>query len=200
MRFRGSWAGLPAAVTLLLSACGGRSFVIVEFDGAVDDGEAPVDAAPVDAVTPDVKGANDAADAGEDGDASTDTDAGGPRTCPIPATISQRRCLHRPGPRLSVRAAHLHVRHGPGHGLCLLHVHARALGVPPADVEAGAPPPSCPGPKLVHEAVPCATPGEECPGNPTTCSGGTEIFYDVFQRNKAMLWTRIIATVCGDGG
>jgi|HubBroStandDraft_1064217.scaffolds.fasta_scaffold94592_3 hypothetical protein len=200
MRFRGSWAGLPAAVALLLSACGGRSFVIVESDGAVDDAEPPADAAPADAVTPDVKGPSDA---GEDGDASmdADADAGGPRTCPIPATISNGAActalaLDCPSAQPIYTCGTGQVT---GYASCMCSLD-RWVCPPAMCVEAGAPPPSCPGPKLVHEAVPCATAGEECPGNPTTCSGGTEIFYDVFQCTKAMLWTRIIATVCGDGG
>ncbi len=66
-------------------------------------------------------------------------------------------------------------------------------------VEAGAPPPSCPAPGLIHEGVACGNSGEECPGNPTMCSGA-QTFYDVFQCTKADLWTRIVAAVCGDGG
>jgi hypothetical protein len=163
----------------------------------VDDGASPLDTGAVDAVAPDVGAPTDAEGVG---DASTDADASGPRTCPIPATISNGAACTALGLDCPSAAPIYTCGTGTVTGYASCTCTLAHWVCPSATcVEAGAPPPSCPGPKLVHEAVPCTSPGEECPGNPTTC-GGAQTFYDVFQCTKAMLWTRVIATVCGDAG
>jgi hypothetical protein len=197
MRFRGCPAGLSPALALLLFACGGRTFEVVGGDGAVGGDTGPsADSGPGD------DGGGDSAapdDSGGRPDEGVDTGTP-PPMCPIPATIAGSGMCTVPGLDCPSAAPIYTCGTGEvtGYASCKC-----SLGVwvcpPPTCVEAGAPPPSCPAAKLVHEGVACDDPGEDCPGNPTTC-GGTQTFYDVFQCTKADLWTRIVATVCDDAG
>ncbi|MGO9835660.1 MAG: hypothetical protein ACLP1X_15750 [Polyangiaceae bacterium] len=174
---------MPATLVLLLG-CGGRTFEIAAGDGGVEEGGLSTDSAIAD-----------------DGGPDEGVDMGTPPArCPIPATIASGAMCATPGLDCA-SAAPIYTCGGgliTGYASC-----ACSLGVwvcPTSTcVEAGAPPPSCPAPGLVHEGVACGNPGEECPGNPTMCSGA-QTFYDVFQCTEAGLWTRIVATVCGDGG
>jgi hypothetical protein len=181
---------------VLLLGCGGRTFEIAAGDGGVEEGGLSADSAIADDDGGD-GGAPD--DAGGRPDEGLDTGTPPPR-CPIPATIAGGATCATPGLECA-SAAPIYTCGGgqiTGYASC-----ACSLGVwvcPTSTcVEAGAPPPSCPAPGLIHEGVACGNSGEECPGNPTMCSGA-QTFYDVFQCTKADLWTRIVATVCGDGG
>jgi hypothetical protein len=196
MRFRGCSAGLPAALALLLFACGGRTFEVVGGDGAVGDTGLPEDAGPGDDGGGDSAGPDDSGGRPDEGmDTGTP-----PPVCPIPATIAGGgMCM---GSGLDCPSAAPIYTCGTGQVTGYASCKC-SLGVwvcpSPTCVEAGAPPPSCPDARLVHEGVVCDDPGEDCPGNPTTC-GGTQTFYDVFQCTKANLWTRVVATVCNDAG
>src|SRR5580658_4298401 len=198
MRFRGCQASLPAALTLLFIGCGGRAFDVGSVEpgdgGGGGDAELPIDA-----------GSGDGSDAGQpiDGagspDGGTDGDASG--TCPIPATISNGAACTTEGLDCTSAAPIYTCGTGQVTGYAACACTAAHWVCPePTCMEAGAPPPpACPAPKLVHEGVVCDMPGEDCPGDPTMCNG-PQTFYDVFQCTKLDVWTRIVATACGDGG
>jgi len=206
MRFRGYRVGFPVALgLLLLPACGGRYFEIADAGGdggTVDEGGSPADAGPRDAAGPDDGGGRPDTGADTGPETGADADAGTPPpVCPVPATIVNGGACTTPGLDCP-SAAPIYTCGGgqvTGYAACKCTLGSWACPQPTC-VEAGAPPPpSCPNPKLVREAVACNSPGEDCPGNPTMCSGA-ETFYDVFQCTKAQVWTRIVVTVCGDGG
>lgn len=196
MRLRGCPASFPAVLTLLMLACGGRTFEVVGGDGAVGDEGSPADGGPGD------DGGGDSGrpdDGGARPDEGVDTGTP-PPTCPIAATIAAGAMCTAAGLDCPSAAPIYTCGTGQvtGYASCTC-----SLGIwvcpAPTCVEAGAPPPSCPDARLVHEGVTCGSPGEECPGNPTTC-GGTQTFYDVFQCTKVDVWMRIVATVCNDAG
>jgi hypothetical protein len=185
---------LPAALALLLVACGGKSFETLEpGDGGSDDGAPPADSGPADA------GGGDSAKPGDGGQPDVGADTGVPM-CPIPATIGAGGRCDTPGLDCMSAAPIYTCGTGQvtGYASCKCTIGVWACPAPTC-IEGGAPPPSCPNPQLVRENVPCATPGEQCPGNPTLCGTGVPL-YDVFQCSKTQLWTRSVATVCADGG
>jgi len=189
MSFRGCRAGLPVALTLVLLACGGRSFEIVGTDGGSPGDGGGGDEGGGDASGPD------------DGGGSPDVgaDQGTPPACPIPATITESAPCATNGLDCPSAAPIYTCGGGQVTGYATCACSSGHWACPAATcVEAGAPPPSCPPPRLVHEAVACTSAGEECPGNPTPC--GAMTFNDVFMCTKALVWTRIVATVCADGG
>jgi hypothetical protein len=205
MGLRGYRVGLPTSLTFLffvLLACGGKTFetVLPEEDGGIGDGGPPADA-PGDAVgSNDGGGPNDSGGPNDGAGSDGGTDAG---ACPIPATIANGAMCATPGLDCMSAAPIYTCGSGTvvGYGSCTCAMGVWSCPDQATCVEAGAPPPTCPAPRLVHEAVPCDTPGEDCPGNPTMCSSQTTFYvYDDFQCTKLMVWTRIVATVCADGG
>jgi hypothetical protein len=195
MRFRGR-ATFPAALTLLLLGCGGRAFDVAPV-GPGGDGGGGDDGSPFDAGSGDGGDADKPIDSGGH-DGATDAPEVG--ACPIPATISNGAMCAAEG--LDCASAQPIYTCGTGQvtGYATCKCTSSQWACPePTCIEAGAPPPSCPAARLVHEGGVCDSPGEDCPGNPTMCSG-SQTFYDVFQCTKLDVWTRIVATDCGDAG
>jgi hypothetical protein len=67
--------------------------------------------------------------------------------------------------------------------------------------EPDCPPTSCPDPQNVEQGFSCASPGMQCPGNPTYCDGA--VFYDAFECDQGA-WNDVATTGCsgssGSGG
>jgi hypothetical protein len=178
-----------AAVTLLL-ACGGQVFET----GA---GDAAEEVAGDDGTT----GGDDAASGdGNDGDQQEEgggKDAG--PVCPIPATIRDGVACTEPGLTCQ-SAAPIYTCTGAVAGFedctCL---QGRWSCPQPTCIDASPAPPPCPLPRLVNQGFACASPGQQCPGNPRICAGSMT-FNDVFQCTNVGTWNRVVATSCPDAG
>jgi len=58
-------------------------------------------------------------------------------------------------------------------------------------------PTTCPAPGAVQQGVQCASPGQQCPGNPQPCDGA--VFYDAFQCEGGS-WNDVAVTECEEEG